>query len=226
MDYKKLISNNFSLKITALLLALFVWTMISGRERAYSEKTMEVNVEYINASETIDVRYVNPEKVRIKIKGTSKEIKSITPENVKLKIDLEGTVSSTKLNRFAMDYLEYPETLQIESIYPQWIELTIEEFDSKMVNVKVIYTGKLQPGIRLTNRTVTPYQVRIFGYKSQISQIQSVLATENVDLSQITKSQTITLQLEKAEEILRFEDTDTVKVNLVVENKNVSSTKQ
>lgn len=224
MDYKKLISNNFSLKITALLLALFVWIMISGRERAYSETTMEVNVEYINAADTIDVRYVNPEKVRIKIKGTSKEIKSITPDNVKLRIDLEGTRNSTKLNRFAMDYLEYPETLQIESIYPQWIELTIEEFDSKMVNVKVTYTGRLQPGVRLKNRTVTPYQVKIFGYKSQISRIQTVHAAENIDLSQITKTQSITLKLEKAEEILRFEDTDTIKVNLVVENKNVTST--
>lgn len=224
MDYKKLISNNFSLKVTALLLALFVWIMISGRERAYSETTMEVNVEYVNAAENIDVRYVNPEKVRIKVKGTSKEIQGISPENVKLKIDLEGTRSSTKLNRFAMDYLEYPESLQIESIYPQWIELTIEEFDSKMVNVKVTYTGKLQPGIRLTNRTVSPHQVKIFGYKSQISRIQTVQATENIDLSEITSSQTVTLQLEKAEEILRFEDTDTIKVNLVVENKNVTRT--
>lgn len=225
MDYRKLISNNFSLKITALLIALFVWIMISGRERAYSEKTMEVNVEYINTSETINVRYVNPEKVRIKIKGTSKEIQSITPENVKLKIDLEGTRSSAKLNRFAMDYLEYPESLQIESIYPQWIELTIEEFDSKMVNVKVDYTQKLKPGLRLLDRTIFPEKVKIFGYKSQISRIQTVKAAETIDLSLISSSQSFSLKLEKAEEILRFEDTDTIKVNIVVENKNVNSTK-
>ena len=107
MNFKQILFNNFGLKLTALVLAIFVWIMISGKERAYSEKTLEVNVEYINVAKNIDVRNVNPEKVRVKIKGTSKELTKISPEDFGLKIDLKGTIVATKMNRFVKDYLKY-----------------------------------------------------------------------------------------------------------------------
>lgn len=218
MNFKHIIFNNFGLKITALVLAIFVWIMISGKERAYSEKTLEIDVEYINVEKNIDVRNVNPEKVRVKIKGTSKEIAKISEKDFQLKIDLRGTIVATKLNRFVKDYLKYSDNITVESVYPQWIEISVEEFFSKEVPIKVRYTGRLARGIRLIERKVVPEKVGIFGYKSQISKINFVTCTEAINLAEINASKTLVIPLKKNEEILRFEGADQVRVSLVVEN--------
>lgn len=220
MKDKSIIFNNFGLKVTALFLAIFVWIIISGKERAYSERTLGINVEYFNESKDIVVRNVNPEKVRIKIKGTSKEINKIAPEDIKLKIDLKGTTESTKLNRFAKDYLEFPENITVESVYPQWIEITVEEYVSKEVPVRVYYKGRLKRHIRLIDRKITPEKIRIFGYKSQIQNINTIYGADSIDLSDITRSKVIKIPLKKEKEILKIEGSEEVEVSIVVENKN------
>ena len=218
MNFKQIIFNNFGLKLTALVLAIFVWIMISGKERAYSEKNLEVNVEYINMAKNIDVRNVSPEKVRVKVKGTSKELNRISPEDFELKIDLRGTIIATKLNRFVKDYLKYPESISVVSVYPQWIEISVEEFFSKEVPVRILYTGRLSRGVRLVERKVIPEKVGIFGYKSQISKINEVTGADTINLAEINASKTVVIPLKKIEEILRFEGSDQVRVSLVVEN--------
>ena len=220
MKDNNIIFNNFGLKITAIFLAILVWIIISGKERAYSERTLAVNVEYFNETKEMFIRNVYPEKVRIKIKGTSKEINKVSPEDIKLKIDLKGITESTKLNRFAEDYLELPENINVESVYPQWIEITVEEYISKEVPVRIIYKGKLKKGIRLIRRKVTPDKIKIFGYKSQIQNINTVYAAENINLSEITENKTIKIPLKKGKEILKFEGSDEVEVSIVVERKN------
>jgi len=220
MKIKKLFFNNFGLKLTALLFALFVWIQITGKERSYIETTIEVNAEYINVSKYIDVRSVRPEKTRVKIKGTSSEVREISSEDFNLRLDLKGIRQSMKLNFFTEDYLTFPEGANIVSIQPKMIEIIVEELMTKEVQIKIRYVNMLKPGIKLVSRSIKPEKVKIFGYKSQIQMINIVYAIESIDLSRITENQTIKLPLKKSEEILKFENTDQVEVSIVVENKH------
>ena len=226
MKIKKFVTNNFGLKVTALFLAFFVWAMITGKERSYSERVLEVRVECLNVSDNIDVSSVKPEKVRLTVKGTSKELKKITPEDFKIKIDLKDVTEGTRLNYFTEDYLQSPEEIQNMSVHPRMIEITVKEFITKEVFVRVKYKGRLKRGIRLIERRLVPEKVKIFGYKSQIGTITTIEGTEYVNLSEIEESKSIKIPLRKQEEILRFEDTDEVEVTIVVDNKNKSKNKK
>ncbi len=221
MKIKILIFNNFGLKVTALFLALTVWILVSGKERSFLEKTFEVNVEFLNIAENIDVDS-RPEKVRVNIWGTSREINNLTADDFKLKIDLKGISEGTSLNLLAEDFLEMPVGKHFEqiSIHPKMISITVKKFITKEVSVRVLYKGKLKPGIKLIDRKVIPEKVGIYGYKSQIGSIDTIFAAEEIDLSEITESKRFKLSLKKSAEILRFEDTETVEVLVVVENKN------
>jgi YbbR domain-containing protein len=226
MKIKKFITNNFGLKVTALFLAFFVWAMITGKERSYSERVLEVRVECLNISKNIDVSSVKPEKVRLTVRGTSKELKKITPEDFKIKIDLKDVTEGTRLNYFTEDYLQSPEEIQNMSVHPRMIEITVKKFITKEVAVRIRYKGRLKRGIRLIERRVVPEKVKIFGYKSQIGSITTIEGAEYVDLSEIDESRSIKIPLKKQEEILRFEDTDEVDVFMVVENTNINKNKK
>lgn len=220
MKLKRLLFNNFGLKLTALLFALFVWIQITGKERSYIEKTIDVNAEYINVSKNIDVRSVRPEKARVKIKGPSSEVNGISSEDFKLRVDLKGIRESMKLNFFTEDYLTYPAVAKIVSIQPKMIEIIVEELMTKEVQIKVRYVNALKPGIKLVRSRINPEKVKIYGYKSKIQMISTVYPVESVDLSRITESKTFNLPLKKSEEILKFENTDQVEISIVVEHKH------
>ncbi len=223
MQIKNFIFKNLGLRFVALVLAVLVWAMISGRERSYSEKTMDVNVEYYGVTENMDIRSVRPDKVRIKIRATSQELNQITPDDFRIRINLQD-VSEGIHNYWTENYLQFPEGMEIMAIQQKMIEVTVKEFMTREVAARVRYKGKMKPGIRLVERRVVPEKVKIFGYKSQIADLEEVEAAEWVNLSEIQESTVIKIPLKKEAEILKFEDTDFVEVHITVENINKTKT--
>jgi YbbR domain-containing protein len=220
MKIKNLLFKNAGLRIMAMILALFVWAMITGRERSYSEKTLDVNVEYYGMARNIDIRNVNPDKVRIKIQGAANELDKISPDEFKLRIDLQRITESTRLNVFTEDNLEYPPNIRILSIYPRMIEITTVELLQRDIPVKIRYTGQLRPGIRIVDRKISPEKVEVLGYKTQIANIQAVDTVEAINLDEIVETRKIMLRLKKDKEILKFVYNDIIEVYLLVENSN------
>jgi len=207
------------LRFVALILAVFVWAMISGKERTFSEKTLDINVEYFGVQDNIDIRSVRPEKVRIKVRATSQVLNKITDEDFKIRIDLKD-ISEGSHNYWTENYLQFPEGVEIISIQQKMIEVTVKEFLSREVPTRVRYKGRLKPGIRLIERKIVPEKVRIFGYKSQVENLVEIEAEKWINLSDIEESTVIKLQLKKENEVLKFEDTDSVEVHIIVENLN------
>lgn len=218
MKVNNILLKNPGLRLVALLLAILVWAMITGRERSFSERNIEVNVELFNVAQNIAVRNVNPDKVRIRIRGTSKELEKITSDDFKMRLDLARIAETTRVNIFTEDELKYPEGIEILSIHPKMIEITATELVRREVNVRVRYRGKLKPGIILKDRRVVPDKVRILGYKAQVIAIDTV-ETE-INLGDIEESGVIRLTLKKDKDIIKFVDTDTVELHLTVENRN------
>lgn len=206
--------------MVALFLATLVWAIITGKERSYEEKTIEVSPEYYNVNPSIVVSSVIPYNVRIKVRGTSNQLEKISEDNFKIRIDLERIKENSRFNVFAEDALQYPTDIAILSIQPKMIEITTTEISTREVPVKVRYVGQLKSGVVILERRITPNKIKIFGYKSQVFNINEVEAAEYIDLSDITKSETFSLPLKKVKEIIRFEGNDFVTVSIIVENKN------
>lgn len=219
MKIKAFFLKNLGLRFVALILAIFVWAMISGKERTYSEKSIDVNVEYYGHTKNIDIRSVRPDKVRIKIRGTSQDLKNVTEGDFKIRINLKDITEGSH-NYWTENYLQYNEELEIISIQQKMIEITVKEFITREIPTRVRYKGRFKSGIRLIERHWVPEKVKIFGYKSQIENLQEIEAAEWVNLSEIEKDTTLTLPLKKNKELLKFEGPESVKVYIRVENLN------
>jgi YbbR domain-containing protein len=214
---KKLLLNNWGIKTTALLLAVLVWAIISGREKTYSEKTLKIPIEIINVSANLEVVNLQPEEARVILKGSTNLIAKIRPESMAIKIDLKNISESSKLNYFAEDYLEIPADLQIISLHPKMIEVFVEEFDAKELPVKIHFRGQLKEPLKMKGFKVIPERVTIIGYKSQLNNITSVF-TEEINLNEIGSSQKRMVALKQTRNILKFRDRRDVEVLLEIEN--------
>jgi YbbR domain-containing protein len=220
MTIRNIIFKNLGLRIVALFLAVFVWAMITGKERAYSEKTVEVNVEYYGVAPNIDIRSVIPDKIRVKLRGISKELDKIDTDDLRIRVDMRGIRESTLLSLYSENLLEYPENIEILSVHPKRIEITAVELITREVDIRVRYKGRMKPGVTLLDRQLVPEKAKIYGYKSQIMNIDVVEAAEWVNLEEIEESRIIRLPLKKGKEILKFEGPNSVEVHLTVENRN------
>lgn len=212
----KLLLNNWGLKTSALLLAIFVWAVVSGQEKTYSEKTLKVPIEIAHVSENLEVVNLQPEEARVSLRGTANLLAKIRPENMAIKIDLGNIRESSKLNYFAEDFLEVPQGVQVISIHPKMIEVFVEEFATKELPVKIRFRGQLQEALKLKEARVVPDRVTIIGYKSQLDNI-SVVFTEEVDLSEIEASQKSKVALKQTRTILKFRDRRDVDLLLEIE---------
>ncbi|MCX6556355.1 MAG: CdaR family protein [Candidatus Aminicenantes bacterium] len=213
---KNLFLNNWGLKVSALLLAIVVWAMISGREKTYSEKTLKVPIEIANLSPNLEVVNLQPEDVRLSLRGAANLLSTLRPENLAIKIDLKNIGESSRLNYFAEDYLEVPQGIQIISIHPKMIAVVVEEFDTKELPVKVRFRGQLKESLKLKEVRAVPDRVTIIGYKSQLNGINVVL-TEEINLDEIEASQKRTVALKQTRNILKFRDRRDVDVELTIE---------
>jgi len=213
---KKLFLNNWGLKVSALLLAIVVWAMISGREKTYAERTLKVPIEITNLSPNLEVVSLQPEDVRLSLQGAANLLSTLRPENLAIKIDLKNISGSSRLNYFAEDYLEVPQGIRIVSIHPKMIAVVVEEFDTKELPVKVRFRGQLRPPLKLSDVRAVPDRVTIIGYKSQLSAITVVL-TEEINLDEIEASQKRTVALKQTRNILKFRDRRDVDVVLTIE---------
>jgi len=202
---KKLFLNNWGLKTGALLLAVLVWAIISGQEKSYSEKTLKIPIEIVNVSSNLEVVNLQPEEVRVSLKGAANLISKIYPENIAIKIDLKNISESSKLNYFAEDYLEIPQGIQIISLHPKMIGVYVEEFDTKELPVRIRFRGQLKEALKMKEARVVPDRVTIIGYKSQLDGI-TVVMTEEVNLDEIMSSQKRRIALKQTRNILKFRD--------------------
>lgn len=215
---KKLLFNNWGLKTGAMLLAILVWAIISGRERTFSEKTLKIPVEVFNVSANVEVVNLRPEEVTVALKGASKFVAAVSPESNPIKIDLKNIKESSKLNYFAEDYLELPKGVLLVSIHPKMIEVFVEEFAMREVPVKIRFRGRLPLNLKLKSAKVIPDRVTVMGYKSQINDIAVVL-TEEVDLDQVGASLSRPLALKQTRDILKFRDHPDVELQLEIEDR-------
>lgn len=214
---KKFFLNNWQLKTIALLLAVFVWAIISGREKTYSEKTLKIPIEIINASPNLEVVSLQPEEARIALRASANLLSKLHPENVTIKIDLKNVSGSGKSNYFAEDYLEIPDQIQVVSIHPKMIEVLVEEFGTKELPVKISFRGRLKKPLILKEAKVTPDRVTVIAYKSQLNGLSAVF-TEDIDLNDIETSQKRKIALKQTRNILKFRDGRDVNLLLEIEN--------
>lgn len=183
-----------SLKFLSVFLSVFLWAYVLNSEKVRFEKT--VSLEYILPEDMIFAQKP-PIEVTFLIEGPRAFVRTVADREDRLVIDLNRANSKKKLS-FQVDInpsqLSLPFGMVVERIIPRKIPILLERKASKIVPLKLRFSGKLPNNLSLVNIQLKPAEVEVHGPRSIIGRLKEI-PTRPIDLESLVGQESMLVEV-------------------------------
>ncbi|MEG0934677.1 MAG: CdaR family protein [Clostridia bacterium] len=182
----RVLSKNLGLKLLSVVCALFLWSyVISSSPTITREKTLgaidvTVSGQSVLASRGLavltDIGDLDDARVRVRV--AQSYYAQVSNDNVRVELDLSGVRAVGKQSVKLRGTSTYGAIVQV---WPEYLELEIENQDQRYVPVNVAMTGEKDPNYWYSVSRINPSQITVTGPTSIVQQVSSAQAS--VDLT-------------------------------------------
>jgi YbbR domain-containing protein len=176
----KIITSNFHLKLTSVLLASLLWVALNGEPQ--SVLLFKVPLEYRNYPKGIEVMGDTVNSVDVRVTASSGIVKRIDSGDITAFIDLSDWSLGERTYPLSSRNVTVPYGVKIVRITPNQIKLNFQRIRNKTVEIRPKVVGEGLKGYRVAAVNCIPAVVRIFGPENRLRSI-SYLFTEPVDIT-------------------------------------------
>ena len=210
---RKLLSKNFGLKITAILLSILLWLFASSR--GLSEIALDIPLEFKDIPPGLELMNHSIKVVGVNIKGQERIIRTIRPSDIRASVDLSKVKKGESIYRINKNNITLPPGVSASNITPSYVKVSIEESVTKTVKVNPIIVGTPESGFYVKTISVFPERVMIEGVRSKVTGVNTI-KTEPLDITGINETVTRDLELDTTGMNIRTKTRDvTVKIIIV-----------
>jgi diadenylate cyclase len=183
------------LGIAAAAILIFVtgtWFSFSrGLETLIS---MEVPIEYMNRNPGMELLESSINKVNLNLSGSGTLIKTIKPDQVKVRIDLSKSVIGLNSFTVTQENITLPPGAILKKVEPSVIDVTLDVPVKKELPIQVDWIGKLPQDLILEEIKMNPEQIRVVGGSKILEQITTIY-TEKITLDGLRESGEMVIKL-------------------------------
>lgn len=163
----------------ALAIALWLFVISKGQSRV----SMSVHLEFKDVPQGLQVMESGTtQRTSLVIRGQERFIKSLSPDDVHVYLDLEGLSKGRHTYEIKSDDVSLPPPLKVITISPSTAKVALEGITSKKVAVRPVIVGLPREGFTVERLEVSPREVMLEGGESELKEIK-VIRTEPVDVS-------------------------------------------
>jgi uncharacterized protein (TIGR00159 family) len=204
----------------ALISILFVTGIWASFSKGLDSMiTIEIPVEYTNRDPGMEIVETSADTVSLHLAGSGTLIKSLRPEQVQVRLDLEKSVVGQNIFSITQDDITLPPGIFLKKVVPPVVEATLDKTIKKTLPVQVDWVGKLADNLILSEKTVSPEKVEVIGGERALQNI-STIYTEKIQLDNIKKSGTTTVNLALNPASLKISlGSNKVRVNYIVQKR-------
>jgi len=192
-----------SLKFVAAFLSILLWVYVLNSEKVKFEKT--VSLEYIMTDGLIFAQKP-PTEVTFLVEGPRAFVKTVAEREDKMIIDLNKANSKNHLS-FNVDInptqLSLPFGMVVERVLPRKIAIHLEKKASKIVPLKMQFTGRLPDDMMFKHLQLSIEQVEISGPRSVVVGLKELMIRP-VELDNLMGQETLPVEVSIPDERLRL----------------------
>jgi len=171
--------------VVSVLIVSVVWFSISRGFDAI--KTYEIPIEYASRNPKLELLNSSAASVRLYLSGSGALLRSIRPEQVRVRIDLSNAISGTNTFAITHDHLSIPPGLSLKEVRPMVVDVTLDERTQKTLPVQADWVGRLPPALILVRSSITPLELELIGPKTILGGMSTIYTTA-IPLNDITRT--------------------------------------
>jgi hypothetical protein len=180
--------RNLGLKIVALLIALLVWFVLSGRTRErISERSYRIALSIVNVPPRTIIASPLPSAVDVRVRGPFTALRQVGPDKLEAVVDLQGASLGRKVYRLAPEDINVPPEIEVIAISPGELNIVLDGIADRVLPIAADLTGSPAPGYAVDDATVEPHVARVEGPSTILGKMRSI-TTDPVSLEGRTAS--------------------------------------
>jgi YbbR domain-containing protein len=176
VNIKKAITNNLGLKIFALILSILLWCYIYFVYGAKINKTASIQVQVTNVPQDLSVSLSN-NYINVTFAAPARIAEQVE-KNIRIIMDLSNIGPGTFTRKIN---IVTPKEVEIISVKPDEIELSVEKIITKEFPIRGVMNGKLANGNIIGKPEITPQIVTVQGVESIVNSIKEATVEINID---------------------------------------------
>jgi YbbR domain-containing protein len=190
MNLGKALREDLGTKALAFLLALFIWFNATGQQEF--TQTVEVPLQTVGLADTLALVTSLPEKARISVKATRRQLLYLRFRKAALVINLAGVGPGRLRQNLTTSNLVLPGRISPASVRilsPTFLDLRFERKIVRHVPVSITLEGALPGDLLLSEpaRAVPP-RVEVTGPESAVARLRAI-PTEGIPLDRVRFSE-------------------------------------
>ncbi|MBI5373946.1 MAG: hypothetical protein HZA77_00815 [Candidatus Schekmanbacteria bacterium] len=182
---RKLLFDNFGLKVFSFLLALTLWFYLTIEKGA--ELNFPVKVQVVNLPESMVIAEGAVNNATIWVGGLRRSLLNLTPENMVIRVDLRDASEGTVVYPLKADSISLPQNVNVKMIVPQFLNLKVEKLIKKKLKVRPKIVGSPPQGYEIASVSESPEYVEVMGKRSVIEKMQEIF-TYPIDVSELNQA--------------------------------------
>jgi YbbR domain-containing protein len=148
----------------------------------------------MNRASGTEIIDTSVKSVSLVLSGSGALVKSITPDQVNVRLDLSNSVIGPNSFSITSDNISLPPGILLREVTPPVIDVVIDKTIKKELPVQIDWVGKLPGNLILIDSVTDPEKVEIVGGKRILEKIET-LYTEKVLLDNLSGKGEITVNL-------------------------------
>lgn len=165
----------------SLAIAVALWFFLSWDKRErQSERVVEASVTYDTANDMVVMDPVR--QIDVRVRGGSRRVRTLNPFLVNVLVELPQTEAGPVDVALVPEQVYVPEGVEVVSLDPNTLNLTLDEEITKRLPVLVDLIGEPAAGATVGEPAVSPAEVAVRAPRSRIEAV-SVLRTRPVSLN-------------------------------------------
>ncbi len=196
MSKKK--TNDITLKIFALLIAIFLWSYVMNEVNPVIEKEIRnIDLEFSNAEALSreGLKVIDPQeaKVSVRISGKKNDMDKFSSDSIKALVDLSGYREGQMKIPVKVSLENEMSNIKIIDYEPKEVLVTFDKFVTLEKEITIRTVGELPEGYVVGDIGIKPSTVLLKGPRSYIKEVAEVVAF--IDLDGKTSSQKLNAQI-------------------------------
>ena len=187
--------RNWHLKLSALLLSTVLYTglVFSG---SFTDSSIQVRVEQLNASRDVFVLSAEPGVVEVDYRVSNAEAGSVTAEDFVVEVDLSeyDLDRAPEPQQLPLRFRSLKEGVEIQAVVPDEIRVEMDRVEVRTVPVEVD-RGTIPDGLEIDEPVVSADTVEVRGPASVVDQVDRAVAFVDIPASGININEPVPLTL-------------------------------